>query len=386
MAISFKLITLIQSLLYTFCVNWYQTSSEKDDITFSTYSMFVAFSLLYIGSDGNTKKQLGEVFGFSKINEIEFDDAILSLVEHDSKAKEVIVQISNGIWLDKNIMFKEEYKKHVEKLKCEIRNADFRHFPEDGRQEINKYIENATRNVIVDFLKPGSITSDTVSVIVNAIYFKGEWKTEFDLMKEPFLFDNKQQEVVGMEKEKLETSAVFDELYTAVNIPYKDNGYSMVIIMPENMKKFEKKYMNKKDKESKLKDIVNDVRKRYPENRKVKLPKFKIETSISMNKQLKKLGVKEAFTENANFNKITPTQIYISEALHKCVVEVDEKGSEAAAVTVVIMNGIFSCADCFFNEPPPPRPVIIDKPFFFFIVGGEMEVPLFFGKISHPTI
>ena len=385
MAISFKLITLIQSLLYTFCVNWYQTSSEKDDITFSTYSMFVAFSLLYIGSDRKTKKQLGEVFGFSKINETEFDDAILSLVEHDSKAKEVIVQISNGIWLDKNTPFREEYKKHLEKLKCEIRNADFGNFPDEGRQEINKYIENATRNVIVDFLQPDSITSDTVSVIVNAIYFKGEWKTEFDLMKEPFLFDNKQQEVVGMEKEKLETSAVFDELYTAVNIPYKDNGYSMVIIMPENMKKFEKKYMNRKDKESKLKDIVNDVRKRYPENRKVKLPKFKIETSISMNKQLQELGVTDAFTGNANFKKMTETPIYISKALHKCVVEVDEKGSEAAATTVVI-NDIFFCADCFFNEPPPPRPVIIDKPFFFFIVGGEMEVPLFFGKISHPTI
>ena len=65
MSIGWREAELIQKVLYTLCANWYATSLQKDDITFSTHSMFIAFSLLYIGSDGETKKQLGDVFGFS---------------------------------------------------------------------------------------------------------------------------------------------------------------------------------------------------------------------------------------------------------------------------------------------------------------------------------
>ena len=158
---------------------------------------------------------------------------------------------------------------------------------------------------------------------------------------------------------------------------------SMVIVMPDNMEEFEKKYMKKQKikNDCKLKEIFNSVRMVDAESRLVRLPKFKIEKDYEMNEQLKKMNLGLLFKNGANFNRMTDQSMHVSQALHKCVVEVDEKGTEAAAVTVII-NSVFGCAGCFGHFEPTP--VIIDKPFYFAIIGGKMEIPLFFGKITNP--
>ncbi|EDR28202.1 leukocyte elastase inhibitor, putative [Entamoeba dispar SAW760] len=360
----------MQNALYKLCIDWYDSSPIKEDIVFSTHSMFIAFSLLYIGAASETKTQLEKVFGFASIPESNFIKFLQSIIKHQEPTSSVTVDIVNGIWASENLEFTEEYKKAINTLNCQLKNGNFMTNAENIRQEINKFVEEATRKVIIEFLQPGTISGDTIAVIVNAIYFKGEWKTPFKILPKKMKFEG-DEEVIGM-KERFECSAVFTDKYTSVNIPYVGNKYSMVIIMPNNMKEFEKENIRE------LKEYVRRTVQEFSEKRNVTIPKFKIETSFSMNQQLKSLGLINAFNESADFSKMAKGHFCVSEAIHKAVVEVDEKGTVAAAAT-----GIAMMRCCLPLEPP--RDVIINKPYFF-IITGEEQYPLFFGKVSHPRL
>lgn len=398
--VGWKEINFVQTLLYGFCSNWYITANKPEDVTYSSYSMFVAFSFLYIGSKGETKKQLGKVFGFSqfedicshdgispddtdaieRMNDEKLKEILIELVNHNTEASNILVQVVNGIWVDQSIQFKTEYMQAVEKLHCQLQSVNFAQKGEEIRKEINTFVEKATFDVIKDFLQPGTITADTVSVIVNAIYFKGDWNTPFTLMKGDFIFDQTQH-VQGM-SEELKASAIFTSEYTSVSIPYSDLDHSLVIVMPENMTEFEKKYFSSQhpvisSQSFKLADMFINTRQEMAEKRLVQMPKFKIESSFNMNSQLQQLGLTDVFCPSADFSNMCDTNISVSSAIHKCVVDVDEEGTVAAAATGIVM---MRC--CMIREQP--REVIINKPFFFAIVGGEMNIPLFFGKISHP--
>ncbi|BFU18212.1 serine protease inhibitor, putative [Entamoeba histolytica HM-1:IMSS-B] len=368
MSMDYQDIENMQIALYKLCVDWYNSSPIKEDIVFSTHSMFIAFSLLYIGAAAETKTQLEKVFGFASIPERNFIKFLQSIIKQQDPTMSVTVDIVNGIWASQKLEFTEEYKKAITTLDCQLKNVNFGNDSENIRQEINKFVEEATRKVIVDFLQPGTISGDTIAVIVNAIYFKGEWETPFKIVQKKMKFEG-DEEVVVM-KERIECSAVFTEKYTSVSIPYVGNQYSMVIIMPNNMKEFEKENMGE------LKEYVRRTIQEFSEKRNVTIPKFKIETSFSMNQQLKQLGLINAFDERADFSKMAKGHFCVSEAIHKAVVEVDEKGTIAAAAT-----GIALMRCCLPLEPP--RDVIINKPYFFVIIGEE-QYPLFFGKVSHP--
>ncbi|ELP83871.1 leukocyte elastase inhibitor, putative [Entamoeba invadens IP1] len=369
MSLDWQVITPLQKILYKLCAEWYTTSAQKEDVVYSTHSMFICFAMLYLGSDANTKKQLESVFGYSSIPEEKFLNTMGQIV-HKEPNQQTCVEIVNAIWAGMDLKFKDQFLAAVAKMECQMKNGDFKKNCEAVRQEINTFVQTATKDVIKDFIQPGVISPDTVSVIINAIYFKGEWDKPFHILPNKMEFEGA-GEVTAM-KVNVDSSASFEDDYTTVSVCYKGFEHKLVFVMPTNMKEFEAK----KGLEQ-LKDIVVDTIQSFPEKRNVTIPKFSVESSFEMNDQLMKLGLTDPFGCAADFSKMSDTKTYVSAAIHKAVVKVDEVGTVAAAATGIAMNR------CCMRPMAPPRDVIINKPYYFAIVEGN-NLPLFFGKVSHP--
>ncbi|ELP87471.1 serine protease inhibitor, serpin, putative [Entamoeba invadens IP1] len=378
MSLDWHYIAPLQEALYKICVDWYTTSTSLDDLVYSTHSMFLAFAMLYIGSVGSTKKELEKVFGYSKLPADKFLSILTTLIyTEDGEVSPLLV--ANGIWANKDFVLKESYIESVKKMNCTINSVDFRKDVESVRKVINLFVEENTKNVIQDFIQEGVITSDTLSVLVNAIYFEGKWATPFDVLPDKMKFkiggqnlrDSKPETQYAIAlKSEVRSSAQFREKYTSVSIPYTSADYSMVFIVPNDMTSFEKEGgINE------LKDIVISTVQSFPQKRNVTIPKFEIESSFAMNDQLGKLGLKDSFTQNADFSNMSNNKLSVSAAIHRAKVKVDEKGTIAAAATGIMMMRAMIVEEA--------KDVVVDSPFYFVIV-GKHNLPIFFGKITHP--
>ncbi|ELP89908.1 leukocyte elastase inhibitor A, putative [Entamoeba invadens IP1] len=365
--LDYSIVTPLQQALGKLCLDWFTTSRDKSDIVYSTHSMFLAFSLLYLGSQGATQKEISEVFGFSAIPADKLVGVLSNLVS--PKYSKNTVEIVDAIWGSKFFTFVDEYTEKMTQLSCKISTADFEKEAENTRQEINAFVAQKTQNLIKDLIPSGVINATTVAVLVNAIYFKGIWREKFDILNDKHVFGNDQK--VTMLSQKVYSRALFDKEYTSCSLTYQDNINQIVFVMPDDLENFEKTRINE------LYEIMKKTAEQYPEKRNVTFPKFSIESSFNMVSQLKTLGINLAFGDMADFsNMSTGGHFCVSDAIHRAVVKVDENGTEAAAATALMM-----CLCCGPMEPP--RDVVIDKPFYFAIL-GRYKLPLFFGKITHP--
>ncbi|ELP90938.1 serine protease inhibitor 2.1, putative [Entamoeba invadens IP1] len=170
---------------------------------------------------------------------------------------------------------------------------------------------------------------------------------------------------------KVCSAAVFSNEYTACCLSYSDTNNQIAFVMPNDIEKFEKA------REGEIYEIMRSLSQNFPEKRSVTFPKFSVESSVNMVQQLRKLGLNLPFSCDANFSKMAKGKFYVSDAIHKAVVKVDENGTEATAATAIAAT--FCCCGPFDE----PRPVVIDKPFYFSIL-GRYKLPLFFGKITNP--
>ncbi|ELP85225.1 serine protease inhibitor, serpin, putative [Entamoeba invadens IP1] len=355
---------ILQTTLYKLCAEFFETEISTEDIVFSTHSIFIAFMMIYIGSKENTKKQLEKVFGFDRVDVLETYKVISHMNTKENETSKC--NIFNSVWMQQNVLLKDNYLETLQQLEATIYKADFAGNFEGVRKEINEVVREKTGNLILDMLAPGSVSRETISVLVNTIYFRGQWETEFNTVDIDF---EKVGTVSGISVEKaLQCVTTNDE--TTLRIPY-DNNYSMIIVMPNNMTNFVK---NKKH--NKLHTYVNDLCYSFKEKTILKMPKFSINWGGSISKNLQTLGITDAFDAHANFSGITDVPIYVSDVIHKAKIRVDEKGTVAAASTAILMNKRMAI-------DREQRRVIINKPFFFILVDSK-SLPLFFGKCTHP--
>ena len=391
MSLTATTLQILQLILYQFCFDWYSYSEQKEDIVYSPYSMSMAFSMLYLGSSGKTRKQIGDVFGFSQIPDKEIIDSMKELLKPITKQREGNdelsdpLEVANALWIDKRATLKEKYLKQVKELEAKLNGMNT--LTEEGQQkavdDVNNFVRETTHGLIEEILTKEMVNEMTSVIIANAIYFKGTWEKEFKLEDEKLLF-NKLENVTQM-KVDFKTNIQLTEDAEVVNIPYSDNGdYSMVVVMPRNMKEFQKKYFEKGNNKKELMDLFVNTRKGGREITHLTMPKFKLKSEFSMTGQLKKMNMKLPFTDGlADFSEMAYNGMYVSDAIHKCVVDVDEKGTEAAGATVIIMSYFSGCMGCH-SYTPEEYWITIDKPFFFAIIGGDNHIPYFFGQVTHP--
>ncbi|XP_017878948.1 antichymotrypsin-2-like isoform X4 [Ceratina calcarata] len=246
----------------------------------------------------------------------------------------------------------------------------------EAAQIINAWVEQNTNNLIKDLIQAGDLSSDTAMVLVNAIYFKGKWQHKFDAQfteDRPFHItkDTTKNVPTMFRRGDYRYGVLSDMNAKFVEIPYKGQELSMVIILPDEidgLPQLEAKLQN-----TSLTSILQHGHVREVE---LFLPKFKAESEIQLNSVLQKMGLVDAFSGKANFSGISDAPLQISKVVQKAFIEVNEEGSEAAAATGVIL-----APSAIFVPLLPPVVFKADRPFYFAIYREDNNQLLIFSGL-----
>ena len=341
--------------------------APDESIFISPLSISIALTMTYNGAVGETERAMAEV--------LEIDALDLSTINNSNKAlrdsledpdPKVEISIANSIWSRQEVDFNPEFlERNRAFFGAEIASIDFS--SPQAIEMINEWVNTNTNGKIekiVDRIDP-----QTLLFLINAIYFKGNWQDEFDkAMTRPGVFHlpNGSEKQVQMMRREGEYPYFRGEDFEATTLPYGDGRLGMYIFLPSsnsNLKKFLRD-LNADNWE----DWISQLQNRRHE---IMLPRFKLEYEIRLNDTLEALGMGIAFGGGADFSGMGPS-LFISEVRHKTFVEVNEEGTEAAAVTAVV--GVKSL-------PPAFR---VDRPFFFAIYDAETETILFMGTVTEP--
>ena len=374
----------------TFGVNLHRTktliSGGETNTLFSPLSIFTALAMLNVGARGETAYQLHNVLNWGVIahpnDDIKPDAKIRKfLTSAFDKYSSSDVKFANSLWVQKYFCFSvcKRYAKILQRsYYSDIRGVSFRGTPEIARVEINSWVSQRTGGKIKELLERGSVTPMTRLVLTNAIYFKSNWKYRFDqLQTAKKRFTVSRGKVVDVDMMRAETKLMYteDTENKVVELPYNDANISMVVILPRD------KYGIKKLESS----FTDKMLKRYLaklNNKTVTLwlPKFKIESDIHLKDYLSLMGARDMFDPNdADLRGIVGFKgFFVTHAIHKALVEVNEEGTEAAAATGITAG--------FRSFNPDEASFIANHPFIFTIIHRPSATILFHGEIVDPTV
>lgn len=364
-----------------FALGMYQELSSKEgNLFFSPYSISSALGMTYAGARNNTEKEIKQVLHFPGEPGAlcrsfgELQEGLNSV----QKAGEIKLSIANAIWYEKSYTFLPSFINLVQNdYKSKVALADFVGNAEAERKVINTWVEKQTNDKIKNLIPMGILNPLTRMVLVNAIYFKGDWESQF---KE---INTRELDFNVTASKKVKTKMMYqqgdfllaeDENTQALEMTYKGDRLSMLVLLPKQ--KNEISELEKTLTAEKLNGLIAKLRDTKVQ---VTFPKFKVETGYDLVPPFMKLGMKDAFGKGADFSGMDGTKdLYISAIMHKAFVEVDEKGTEAAAATAVVMT----LESVSFS---PPYKFNADHPFLFLIRDNVTGSILFMGRMVNPN-
>lgn len=348
-----------------------------ENIFVSPASVALALSMVYNGADTQTKKAMAEVLGVQGVSVEDLNKANQALLKAlNSPAPGVKLDVANSLWAKQDVVFVAEFLETVKHYYgAEIAKLDF-NAPE-APAVINKWVQDQTNGKIdgiVDRIDP-----DDVMYLLNAVYFLGTWTTEFDKAEtrdQPFYPTGRAQKQVPMMLQSGDFRYFRDAKFEALELPYgKDRSAGMYIFLPSrdsNLEEFQRNLNAGNWAQWQSRFATKEGR--------ISLPRFSIEYEKTLNEILSGMGMGIAFQPYAaDFSKLftPPPRAYIGEVKHKAVVDVDERGTEAAAVTSVSV-------EVTSLRPDEPFNMVVDRPFFFAIVDKETGTVLFMGSVANP--
>ena len=358
-----------------FGFNVYHSLYEEKPMLISPLSLSLALSMTACGADGETEKQMTSVLGFTGYSSEEVAGYYKKMVEAlKGIDKKSTFEIANSIWVSKYLNVKEEFVSMVkDNFVSEKRTVDF--MDPTVVNQVNKWCSDNTHGKITEIVK--SIPPETVMALVNALYFNGKWggfKFNDKTNEEDFRTIDESKTKVEMMSASSNFSYASDDGWSMVNLPYGNGAFRMSVILPPvDMKFADAAKSLDADRFIKLSAMART----HPVN--LKMPQFKYEYSIDeLGDVLVSLGMEDAFdASKADFRKMADVplgEIFIRTVKHKTFIDVNTKGTEAAAVTYVGM-GIAAA-------PPVTGTVdfIADRPFFFFISESSTGSILFIGQ------
>jgi len=359
-------------------------AAEDGNLFFSPYSISTALAMTFAGAAGETADQMKGTLHFdleagalhAAFNAYALDLEARAKADVDGTPFEL--SIANSLWGQEGFAFQPEFLDLLaENYAAGMRLVDFVADPEASRQVINRWVSDETRKRIEDLIPEGAIDEMTRLVLANAIYFKASWMSAFDpdaTASEPFhRLSGDTVDVPMMHAEESYRYLVADG-YQAIELPYQSGEMSMVILLPDEGR-FEvfQDALGPDQLERALGQMTyGPVR--------LGLPRFTYESEFSLRDALEGLGMTDAFEpDRADFSGMDGNRdLYISSVQHKAFVAVDEKGTEAAAATAVIM-GVTSAP---IGEPIT---LTIDRPFIYLIRDGQTGSILFLGRVVDPS-
>ncbi|MDD9974985.1 MAG: serpin family protein [Candidatus Poribacteria bacterium] len=352
-------------------------TEQNKNIFISPFSISIALAMTLNGASGETEQAMTNALQLQGLDS-EAINAGYAGLRHNLQTSDpkVILAIANSLWARQDVPFKQDFlQRNTQFFGAEVSTLDFT--DPNTLTTINQWVNTNTNGKITKILD--EINPDAVLFLINAIYFKGSWQTEFD---PSHTRDGTFHLVTGGEKQVPMMTRTgdypyyenYEEKFQAISLPYGDGRISMYIFLPHR--------------ESDLNTFLAGLNTENWENwisqfREqevfLSMPKFKLEYEKTLNNPLQSLGMGIAFAPGgADFSRMADLQtlgrnLYIGEVLHKSVVEVNEEGTEAAAVTSVGVR---------VTSAPPA--FIADRPFFFAIRDNETKTVLFMGIVVDP--
>lgn len=345
-----------------------------NDLFISPISVSMALGMTYNGADSETRDAMRGTLHFNDLTDDEINESYKSLISQLlSLDSEVAIALANSIWYRNNVVFEKTFIDEArEFFDAEVRGLDFS--AANAADIINSWIEGKTNGLIKDVMKP-PLPNDVIMYLINAIYFKGTWTVQFDEKNtSDMTFSNSDgaQSTIKMMSLKEEFPYYISEDLQMIDLSYGNGNFSMTILLPGQEINIDSLINNMT---SEKWDLL--ISKLNIEQGRILLPRFKLDYNTSLIKPLTDMGMGIAFDENADFTKMYSLGgIFISSVLHKSFVEVNEEGTEAAAVTVVAIS-TDSVGGSGFS-------MVVNRPFLFAIRENRSGTILFMGKIITP--
>jgi serpin B len=365
-----------------------QLRNQQGNLFFSPYSISTALAMTYAGAKSTTAQQMANTLHFSKLEDVhQAYQALQQRLKLLQETGQVALNTVNAIWYGQNYSIEPAYKSLIEKTyatpdKAILHKVDFLNKANAIRHQINQWVETQTQDKIKNLLSDNSITPDTIAALVNAIYFKAAWLhafTQSATEKQTFHLDAKRNKQVDMMQQTKSFSYMENELLQLLVLPYQRNSLSMLILLPKQPQS-----LAQLEAELNLKNLALWLTQLHDTKIAVKLPKFRIESGFDLVEILQALGMREAFNiQQANFTGMIHSKhkFAISAVVHKAFIDLDEKGTEAAAATAVVMTR----SAMIDRNPKPPIVFNADHPFLFLIKDNDTHSILFLGRITDPT-
>jgi serine protease inhibitor len=348
--------------------------NEPKNTMISPMSVSLALAMVYNGTAGDTKAQMEQMLhkaGMTSedINQ-SYKDLVAALISHDPKVE---LSISNAIFYRNTFPVKDAFKTTNQNFyNAEVEGLDFTKNTET-LNKVNVWVNTNTKGKIDKIIE--QVKAEDIMYLLNAIYFNGEWKYRFDTKETADRsFTKEDNTVVQVPTMKIEKPFnYFNHTdFQLLEMPYGSGKYSMLIFLPQTGKKTDNviSLLNPEN--------VNDwISKLSEQKKEVFLPKFEFKFDNSLKDELAALGMTDAFNDaKANLSGISEAaKLVITEVMHKTYIKVDERGTEAAAVTGITVGVTSVGPDISFR---------VDHPFVFAIREKDTQAILFIGKVMDP--
>ncbi len=375
-----------------FALDLYGALRDRDGNVFcSPLSITTALAMTAAGARGETAEQMNRTLHLDRLGPSgladlgRWIDSLRGTIKARADAEEpkpnepaAGLWMANAVWIDAREKLQPDFVALVDQsFRAEARAVDFAHSADAARRTINRWVEDQTRDKIKDLLKPSLITSDTVVVLTSAIYFKGYWTHPFSVeATRDDDFHPAKGDVVRVKMMNQTASLPYFEgdSFQALELPYKDGSLAMVVLLPRRADG-----LGALEASLSVEKLDSWLAGLKPGRVKASLPRFTSTVETELNDVLKKLGMPLAFQGGADFSGITGSPDFaISAVVHKAFVEVEEKGTEAAAATAVV--GVRS------SVMIPSKEIVFraDHPFLYLIRDVKTGAILFMGRLSRP--
>lgn len=360
-----------------------QIRAEKGNLFYSPFSISEALAMTYAGARGQTETQMAKALRFTlpqaqlhpAFNAIDLALASRGQGAAGKDGKGFRLKIANALWGQMGHPFQAPFLDTLaQSYGAGMHVVDFAKSAEPSRVLINEWVAKKTEDRIKNLLPKDSISSDTRMVLTNAIYFNAAWANPFkpaDTKLADFTLGDGSKVQVQTMAQNQDLAYGDGADYAAVSLPYDGGELSMVLILPPQggLDAFEASLTP-----ARLTTILGGL---STHSVAITLPRFKIESSLSLGEQLDKLGMPDAFSEAADFSGIDGKRdLSISAVVHKAFVDVSETGTEAAAATGVVVG---------VTSAPPPAEIHLDHPYLFLIRDNATRTILFLGRVENPS-
>ena len=359
-----------------FGTDMYKQLAATGNVVFSPASIAAALRMALAGARGDTAAELAAALHLSGP---EAAAEGLKELAGIRSGDDLTFRAPNIMWLESAASVRDDYLARLSGT-VSVERCDFSRAPDAARQQINAAVAEQTAGKIADLIPPGVIDAMTRLVLTNAVYLKALWAHQFsarETKQKPFYPERTGPASVDLMHLRTRLAYHHGDGYQAVLLPYRGGSLAMAAVLPDGpLSEFTGQLDDIGGVGGLLAGLLSDGAEHTVD---LSLPRFRITAGFMLADTLKALGVRTAFTDDADFSGISDTPLRISAVVHKAYIDVGEEGTEAAAATATVFAAL-----ALVRRPDPDVTLVFDRPFMFAIADTDNGLPLFLGQLTRP--